>query len=63
MARALRAICASCSRVVPYSWKWRWAIIPIQLAADAAPKGSVHCMKLDARYAPPPPPIVTDARP
>ena len=26
----------SCSRVVPYSWKWRWAIIAIQIAADGA---------------------------
>ena len=49
LARALRAIQASCSRVVPNSWKWRWAIIPIQLAADGAPNGSVHCMKLLAR--------------
>ena len=47
--RALRAIWASCSRVVPNSWKWRWAIIPIQLAAEAAPKGSVHCWKPSAR--------------
>ena len=35
--RALRAICASCSRVVPNSWKWRFAIMAIHTAADAAP--------------------------
>ena len=46
---AFKAIWASCSRVVPNSWKWRWAIIPIQLAADGAPKGSVHCMNPSAR--------------
>jgi hypothetical protein len=33
---ALTGIQPSCSRVVPNSWKWRWAIIPIQLAADGA---------------------------
>ena len=49
LRRAFKAIWASCSRVVPNSWKWRWAIIPIQLAADGAPKGSVHCMNPSAR--------------
>ena len=43
--RAFSAIHASCSRVVPNSWKWRDAIIAIQFAADAAPYGIVHCMK------------------
>ena len=36
----------------------------IQLAADGAPNGSVHCMKSVARkLPPPPPPVVTAARP
>src|SRR3954451_23624130 len=36
----------------------------IQLAADAAPNGRVHCMNPPARNDPPPPaPIVTLARP
>ncbi len=47
--RALRAIWASCSRVVPNSWKWRWAIMAIHWAADGAPNGSVHSMKPLAR--------------
>ena len=62
--RPLRAIHASCSRVVPNSWKWRWAHMAIQLAAEAAPKGKVHCRKPPARNPPPrPAPIVTLALP
>ena len=54
--RALSAIWASCSRVVPNSWKCRWANIAIQVVADGAAKGRVHCMKPPARKLPPPPP-------
>ncbi len=68
LRRALTAIAPSCSRVVPNSWKWRWAIIPIQLTAEGAPKGSDHCMKLPTRNddAPPdaaPMPGITAERP
>ncbi len=35
----------------------RWPTMAIQLAAETAPKGSDHCMKLPKRgTAPPPPP-------
>ena len=41
--RALRAIWASCSGVVPYRSMWAWANGATQDAAEAEPKGSVHC--------------------
>src|SRR2546421_344612 len=61
--RALRALWASCSRVVPNSWKWRWAHMAIQLAAEGAPNGSVHSRKPLARNTSPRPPKVTLDRP
>ncbi len=68
MRRPFNAIHASCSRVVPNSWKWRIAIIAIQLAAEGAPYGRRHCMNPPTRGRPPrelPPPIpgMTAARP
>src|SRR6478736_4081311 len=64
--RALSAIHAICSRVVPYLAKCACANIPIQIAADGAEKGSVHSTKpLALNEPPPPPPVpgVTAARP
>src|SRR5579885_1756650 len=62
--RALRAIWAICSRVVPYSAKCRVALQAIHSPADGAPKGSDHCWKPSARKPDPPlPPEVTLARP
>ena len=54
--RALRAIWPSCSRVSPNSCIRRWATRASQLAADTAPKGSVHCRKPEKRGIPPSPP-------
>src|SRR5262245_29185565 len=52
---------ASCSRVVPNSWKWRIAIMAIQFAAEGVPYGSTHCMnppmRTPPRLRPPPPPV------
>src|SRR2546425_802433 len=49
-ARALTAIQPSISRVAPYRWRYWLAVIPIQLAADIAPKGARHsCMPPETR--------------
>src|SRR6516225_12387469 len=37
------AICASCSRSMPYLLTWRCAYCPIQLDAEIELKGNVHC--------------------
>jgi len=66
LRRALSAIHASCSRVVPYWWKWRCANIAIQIAADGAENTRFHDMKPDIFGTPPPPPPppgITPARP
>ncbi len=62
-ARWTTGIQPSCSRVVPYSWKWRWAAMAIQLAADTALNGMVHCWAPSTRPPAPRPPIVTASRP
>src|SRR5947207_14319519 len=64
LRRALSAIHASCSRVVPYSWKWRCANIAIQIAADGDENTRFHSMKpLALKLPPPPPPGITAERP
>src|SRR5262249_42195596 len=39
-----------------YSWKWRWANIAIQIAAEGAANGRFHSMNPEALKPPPPPP-------
>ena len=57
MRRALTAIIASCSEVVPYVWKWRWAFSASQLAAEYARNGMFHWNWPPSLVEPPPPPM------
>jgi len=59
LARWLTASAPSCSRVVPYSWKCRRAIIADQFAAETAPNGTSHCCAPSMRSLPVP---TTEAR-
>src|SRR5262245_39805070 len=64
LRRALSAIQASCSFVVPYLSKCACAYIAIHTAADGAENGNVHSMKpLTLNPPPPPPPGITAERP
>src|SRR5262245_18759658 len=64
LARPLRAIQPSISRLAPYRWRYWLAFMAIQLAADSAPNGARHsAFAPDTRPPVAPPPRAAAARP